>query len=94
LKSQLESVSPTWTFAPTILHLISLLLFLRFHDTPLYVSGKFVPSIIEKVSPMLNQEDRLLICELQARIMDKEGGDQATVDEINKVQKLGLVALT
>jgi hypothetical protein len=26
--------------------------------------------------------------------MDKEGGDQATVDEINKVQKLGLVALT
>jgi hypothetical protein len=43
---------------------------------------------------MLNQEDRLLICELQARIMDKEGGDQGTVDEIKEVQKLGLVALS
>ncbi|KAG1468267.1 hypothetical protein G6F56_003931 [Rhizopus delemar] len=60
LYKQLEQVSVSIESAPQILHLVSLLLFLKHYQYPLYVSGKFVPVIINQLEKRLSDQEKTL----------------------------------
>ncbi|KAG1171783.1 hypothetical protein G6F70_003820 [Rhizopus microsporus] len=69
LYKQLEQTIISEETAPQILHLVSLLLFLKYHQLPLYVSGKFVPIILNQLEHKLTEEEQALVDRAHASIL-------------------------
>ncbi|KAI9272559.1 hypothetical protein BY458DRAFT_160286 [Sporodiniella umbellata] len=61
LYRQLEQTPISQEAAPQILHLTSLLLFLKHYQCPLYVSGKFVPAVLTRLEPFLSEKEKELV---------------------------------
>ncbi|KAI9250188.1 hypothetical protein BDA99DRAFT_213292 [Phascolomyces articulosus] len=69
LTDQLENTPVSTSTAPLILHLTSILCFQALYHLPLYVSGKYVPHIIKKISSQLDSHDKQIISDAHTMIM-------------------------
>lgn len=76
LQSQLESTKVSEKTAPSLLHLTVLIYFSIIHQSPLNVSGKYVPQIIKHLSPILSNMDNTIIQNIN------------TIDQNNQIQIL------
>ncbi|KAG0166081.1 E3 UFM1-protein ligase 1 [Apophysomyces sp. BC1015] len=70
LARQLESTPVTEKSGPSILHLTSVLYFQSVYDLPLYVSGKYVPLILEQTKDRVGKNEVIeLLCSSRDMIM-------------------------
>lgn len=88
LHSQLKRLPLSTQTAPELLHLVSLLLFQKTYRIPLYVSGKFVPAILEQVKPLISQEDQHLLTVTHLSIVNNKREEH--MDDFRALNQLGM----
>lgn len=88
LYKQLDQTTISEETAPQILHLVSLLLFLKHYQLPLYVSGKFVPVILQQLDHCLSSEERALVNKAHDSIINNQR--QAHLKDYQQLTTLGL----
>lgn len=57
----MEGLQISANSAPQLLHLTTLLFFQKIYEIPLYVSGKFVPVILNEIKTKLEPKQQLLL---------------------------------
>ncbi|CEP14447.1 hypothetical protein [Parasitella parasitica] len=88
LFQQLQQLAVSEQTAPQMLHLISLLIFQKVFNIPLYVTGRFVPVILNEIRPSLSQEEKELFDMVHLSIIDDQRKDH--LEDYTKLKSLGI----
>ncbi|KAL9547757.1 hypothetical protein MBANPS3_006002 [Mucor bainieri] len=72
LYHQLQQLPVSAQTIPQILHLVSLLIFQRMFQLPLYVTGKFVPVILDEIRPLLSSDEQKLLDTVHLSIINDQ----------------------
>ncbi|KAI8375615.1 hypothetical protein EDC96DRAFT_495935 [Choanephora cucurbitarum] len=88
LHNQLKRLPLSTQTAPELLHLVSLLLFQKTYKIPLYVSGKFVPAILEQLKPLISQETQHLLTVTHLSIVNNKREEH--MDDFRALNQFGM----
>jgi Na+/glutamate symporter len=88
LHNQLQQLDVSAGTVPQLLHLVSLLIFQHTFQIPLYVSGKFVPMILDEIKPSMNEQDQQLLDRAHISIINNTR--QEHLPDYQVLKKLGM----
>jgi Na+/glutamate symporter len=88
LHNQLQQLTISAGTVPQLLHLVSLLIFQNVFQIPLYVSGKFVPMILEEIKPSMTEQDQQLLDNAHLSIINNTR--QEHIQDYQVLKKLGM----
>lgn len=88
LHDQLQQLNVSADTVPQLLHLVSLLIFQNIFQIPLYVSGKFVPMILEMIKPSMTEQDQQLLDSAHLSIINNTR--QEHIQDYRVLKKLGM----
>ncbi|KAG2214697.1 hypothetical protein INT46_000916 [Mucor plumbeus] len=88
LFQQLQQLPVSVQTVPQMLHLISLLIYQKVFQTPLYVSGKFVPVILNEIRPSLSKKEQELLDVAHISIINDQR--QEHLEDYAKLKDLGM----
>ncbi|GAN05483.1 hypothetical protein MAM1_0093c04954 [Mucor ambiguus] len=72
LYHQLQQLPVSAQTVPQMLHLVSLLIFQKVFQLPLYVTGKFVPVILDEIRPHLSSKEQELLDTVHLSIINDQ----------------------
>ncbi|KAF7728556.1 E3 UFM1-protein ligase 1 [Apophysomyces ossiformis] len=92
LARQLESTPMTEKSGPSVLHLTTILYFQSVNDLPLYVSGKYVPLVLEQIRKQVGQNETVdLLCSSRDMVMaclkSRDPMDLSLLDQVSLTAK-------
>ncbi|KAI7902698.1 uncharacterized protein BX663DRAFT_510177 [Cokeromyces recurvatus] len=88
LHSQLEQLPVSTSTVPHLLHIVSLLIFQKLFKIPLYVSGKFVPVILNKIRSLLPKDIQDLLDNAHLSIINNDREEH--IEDYEKLKRIGL----
>ncbi|CAO0796168.1 unnamed protein product [Mucor circinelloides] len=88
LYQQLQHLPVSTMTVPQMLHLVSLLIFQTVFQLPLYVTGKFVPVILDEIRPHLSSEEQTLLDTVHLSIINDQREEH--VQDYERLHSLGM----
>ncbi|CAO3634288.1 unnamed protein product [Mucor fragilis] len=88
LYQQLQQLPVSTQSIPQMLHLVSLLIFQKAFQLPLYVTGKFVPVILDEIRPHLPSEEQELLDTVHLSIINNQR--QEHMQDYESLHSLGM----
>ncbi|KAK4517468.1 uncharacterized protein ATC70_000805 [Mucor velutinosus] len=88
LHHQLQQLPISAQTVPQMLHLVSLLIFQKVFQLPLYVTGKFVPVILDEILPHLPSKEQDLLNTVHLSIINNQR--QEHMQEYESLHSLGM----
>lgn len=88
LFQQLQQLPVSTQTVPQMLHLVSLLIYQKVFQIPLYVSGKFVPVILNEIRPSLSKKEQELLDVVHVSIINDQR--QEHLEDYTKLKDLGM----
>ncbi|KAF1807420.1 hypothetical protein FB192DRAFT_1022126 [Mucor lusitanicus] len=88
LYHQLQQLPVSTQTVPQMLHLVSLLIFQKVFQLPLYVTGKFVPVILDEIRPHLSSNEQELLNTVHLSIINDQR--QEHLEDYERLHSLGM----